>query len=130
MRLARHITHVHQFSKAPVAEGSQFDINYLRCFVAYAKRFNPFVPRELTQFIADQYVQLREEDMRLKDDRVAYTTARTLLGILRLSQALAKLRFSDRVTMSDIHEAIRLMEASKSSLLDDGTVRKYVLLLC
>ena len=46
-------------------------------------------------------------------------TARQLLSILRLSQALARLRFSDFVAREDVDEAIRLTHMSKASLTDD-----------
>ena len=49
-----------------------------------------------------------------------YTSARTLLGVLRLSQALARLRFADAVELPDVDEALRLMEASKESLQEDS----------
>lgn len=49
-----------------------------------------------------------------------YTSARTLLGVLRLSQALARLRFADIVEEPDVDEALRLMDVSKSSLQDDS----------
>lgn len=48
-----------------------------------------------------------------------HTSARTLLGVLRLSQALARLRFAAAVLHADVDEALRLMEASKESLRDD-----------
>ena len=48
-----------------------------------------------------------------------YTSARTLLGVLRLAQALARLRFADIVEDGDVDEALRLMECSKESLEDD-----------
>lgn len=48
----------------------------------------------------------------------SYTTARTLLAILRLAQALARLRFSEQVAQGDVDEAIHLMHMSKESLLD------------
>ena len=49
-----------------------------------------------------------------------YTSARTLLGILRLAQALARLQFSPTVNREDVDEAIRLMEKSKESLEEDN----------
>lgn len=39
--------------------------------------------------------------------------------MLRLSQALARLRFADFVQRDDVDEALRLMECSKESLHDD-----------
>ena len=49
-----------------------------------------------------------------------HTSARTLLGVLRLAQALARLRFAASVLHADVDEALRLMAASKESLHDDG----------
>ena len=49
---------------------------------------------------------------------VGFTSARTLLAILRLSQALARLRCAHEVVREDIVEARRLMTLSKSSIYD------------
>merc|ERR1712109_155876 len=53
-----------------------------------------------------------------RDDPKAttFTSARTLLAILRLSTALARLRLVDQVEKEDVSEAMRLMEMSKDSL--------------
>ena len=51
-----------------------------------------------------------------RDEAFTYTSARTLLGMVRLSQALARLRFADVVETSDVEEALRLMDVSKASL--------------
>lgn len=45
-----------------------------------------------------------------------YVTPRTLLGIIRISQAMAKLNFRTEVNMSDIDEALKLMDFSFRSL--------------
>jgi len=45
-----------------------------------------------------------------------YVTPRTLLGIIRLSQALAKLNFRSIVTMNDVDESLKLMDFSFRSL--------------
>ena len=52
---------------------------------------------------------------------------RTLLGVLRLSTALARLRNVPVVEKPDVNEAMRLMEQSKDSLLreeGDGAGRR------
>jgi DNA replication licensing factor MCM7 len=49
-----------------------------------------------------------------------YTSARSLLGILRLSQSLARLRFSHSISKADIDEAIRLMNKSKNTLIEQS----------
>jgi DNA replication licensing factor MCM7 len=50
------------------------------------------------------------------DENYLYTTPRTLLGIIRLSQAMARIRFSEVVCEEDVDEALRLMEISQISV--------------
>ena len=57
---------------------------------------------------------MRKEARNSKD--ATFTSARTLLSILRLSTALARLRLVDVVEKDDVNEAMRLMEMSKDSL--------------
>ena len=89
----------------------------------------PSIPQALTNYIVEAYVNLRTQDQaklvggNIKNDQTVMTP-RCLLSILRLSQALARVRIKDVVDKDDVDEAIRLTHASKSSLLDDnrGTV--------
>jgi len=45
-----------------------------------------------------------------------YVTPRTLLAIIRLSQAMAKLSFRQLVNQTDVDEALKLMDFSIRSL--------------
>ncbi len=45
-----------------------------------------------------------------------YVTPRTLLGIIRISQAMAKLNFRNEVVMNDVDESLKLMDYSFRSL--------------
>lgn len=75
----------------------------------------------MSNYIVETYVRLRKvskEDEAQKKSHT-YTSARTLLGVLRLAQALARLRFSNEVAHADVDEALRLMEVSKRSLVED-----------
>ena len=71
--------------------------------------------------MVESYVKLRKASKDESEQRKAhtYTSARTLLGVLRLAQALARLRFANVVEQADVDEALRLMEASKETLLED-----------
>jgi len=53
-----------------------------------------------------------------------YVTTRTLLGIIRLSQALAKLNFRNEVTMNDVDESLKLMNFSYRSLKKNSSSQK------
>ena len=70
----------------------------------------------------DAYVRLRKisKDEEEQNKSHTYTSARTLLGVLRLAQALARLRISDTVAHADVDEALRLMDVSKESLQEDA----------
>lgn len=52
-------------------------------------------------------------------DGYQYVTPRTLLGVIRLAQGLARLRFNDEVEQIDIDEAIRLSEVSRNMINED-----------
>ncbi len=56
--------------------------------------------------MTNEYVIKREKSN--KNIKESYVTPRTLLGIIRLSQAIAKIRFSNQVTQEDVDEALRL----------------------
>jgi DNA replication licensing factor MCM7 len=76
---------------------------------------------EVSTYIVDAYVKLRklQADQEKQNKTHAYTSARTLLGVIRLAQAHARLRFANEVEVADVDEALRLTEASKESLYDD-----------
>jgi DNA replication licensing factor MCM7 len=66
------------------------------------------------------YVKMRTAQTDEKRVGYMYITPRTLLGIIRLSQALARINFRNEVDMLDINESIRLIEASRSSIIEEG----------
>jgi len=99
----------------------------VREYISRARKFKPVVPPTVQPYIVEAYVGLRMQqhsggNYRNRNkhggDQTAMT-ARQLLSILRLSQALARLRFSDFVAREDVDEAIRLTHMSKASLTDD-----------
>lgn len=124
-RLARHVTYVHTHGRHPDNAGATLtaDIAVLgphevRSYVAQARTYRPVVPESVSDYLARTYVRLREQQRRAeqKGKHFTHTTPRTLLGVVRLAQALARLRFSNEVTHDDVDEALRLVEASKESL--------------
>ena len=122
-KLADHITYVHQNRKhKPKDEEGTFDTEFLKNYIAFSREFNPVVPSHLHEFITREYVKKRKFESNYKSDKTkyAYTTPRTLLGIIRLAQGLAKLRFSTEVGQDDILEAMRLMDSAQKSLKSEG----------
>jgi DNA replication licensing factor MCM7 len=102
----------------------------LREYIARARRHQPVVSPDDAPYIVEAYVSLRMQDRpgRGRNGRSwkaagdqTVMTARQLLSILRLGQALARLRFSDYIAREDIDEAIRLTHMSKASLTELST---------
>lgn len=127
LALSRHVLHVHRYLKNPDRATQPIEPAAMKQYIAAARTLEPAVPQELSNYIVEAYVQLRQQDTtgqpnirNLKGNDQAIMTARQLLSILRLSQGLARLRMADLVTHEDVDEAIRLIHASKASLLDDG----------
>ena len=142
--LARHVTFVHQNEGLQRTKGDDSDSEtdettarsgtteadkhvvpprVLREYISRARKHHPVVPPDVAPYIVEAYVSLRMQDRptartRKQGDQTSMT-ARQLLSILRLSQALARLRFSDFVAREDVDEAIRLTHMSKASLEDN-----------
>ena len=57
-----------------------------RRYIALCKKKNPVIPEVLTDYITGAYIEMRKEARNSKD--TTFTSARTLLAILRLSTAL------------------------------------------
>ncbi|KAG2494157.1 hypothetical protein HYH03_007792 [Edaphochlamys debaryana] len=123
-RLANHIVRLHLMGRAPAQDAASaaalVPLKLLRAYIGQARTYEPDVPEQLTEYIASFYAELRQMEKAALGAAATYTTPRTLLSILRLSQALAKLRFSALVEQSDVDEALRLMRQSKASLEHSG----------
>ncbi|KAL1198068.1 DNA replication licensing factor MCM7 [Cardamine amara subsp. amara] len=118
LELAKHVLHVHQTKESPALGFDPLEPNILRAYISTARRLSPYVPAELEEYIATAYSSIRQEEAKSNTPH-SYTTVRTLLSILRISAALARLRFSETVAQSDVDEALRLMQMSKISLYAD-----------
>lgn len=129
-QLAKHVAYVHMHNKHPdlystganedaTAAGSMvFTPHEVRAYVAKARTYRPTVPESVTEYLTKTYVKLRDSQRRAekRNKQFSHTTPRTLLGVVRLAQALARLRFTNQVSQDDVDEALRLIESSKESL--------------
>lgn len=75
-------------------------------------------------FIIQKYVEKRKEETGNFKEGHQYITPRTLLAIIRVAQGLARLRFNEEVEQIDVDEALRLIEASRSSINEDDSAEK------
>ena len=120
-RLAQHVTYVHMHSEAPELDFEPIEPTLMRHYIAECRKVRPIVPPAMSEYIVSSYVQMRKQQKEdeAEDKGYAYVSARTLLAVLRLSQALARLRMDDVVGQGDVDEALRLMDVSKASLYEN-----------
>lgn len=121
--LSMHVTHVHLHGVAPgeITEGGlqgtsteYFKRDFLRAYIGEARKVNPTIDPAAGKAITDIYCEMRAQSARQSN----VVTARSLLSLIRLSQACARLRFSSKVMETDVREAGRLLDCSKASLQD------------
>jgi DNA replication licensing factor MCM7 len=128
-QLAKHVAFVHMNSRHPDlgTDNVVFSPHEVRSYVAQARTYRPVVPESVSEYMIKTYVRMRDQQQRAekRGKQFTHTTPRTLLGVVRLAQALARLRFSNEVSQDDVDEALRLVEASKDSLnADQGAGRR------
>lgn len=83
-------------------------------YICICKKIQPKFSPSLTERLVQKYVEMRNEAE--ENVNSTYTSPRVLLGVIRLSTAIARLHLSAEVTSAHVDEAIRLMDASKESL--------------
>ncbi|KAI5962244.1 mcm4 [Candida pseudojiufengensis] len=120
-QLARHLTDMY-IEDAPERVTNHYilPIEKLTLYLQYAKeKFNPVMTEEGKNELVKSYVEMRKlgEDVRINEKRITATT-RQLESMIRLSEAHAKMRLSNRVELIDVKESVRLI---KSAIKDYAT---------
>jgi replicative DNA helicase Mcm len=84
------------------------DREFFRKYVAYAKRVFPVMTKQASEKLRDYYTSIRKQGE--PEGSSVPITARQLEAFVRLSEASARVRLSDRVTEDDADRAIRIVE--------------------
>ena len=97
------------------------DADLMRKYIAYAKRkVFPVMTEEAKERITKFYLELRKPG-EAENSPIA-VTARQLEGLVRLSEASAKMRLSDRVNIDDVERTIAItMSSLKQVGMDQET---------
>jgi DNA replication licensing factor MCM4 len=89
-------------------------IEMLTAYITYARaKINPVLTEEASNALVSAYVEMRKvgTDVRTQEKRITATT-RQLESMIRLSEAHARMRFSERVELGDVQEAGRLIRSA------------------
>lgn len=121
-RLAEHIT-IARISPEVVAP--EINVNLLRKYIAYAKRINQIeLTKEASEILKNFYVDMRNLP-GTEEVTVVSITLRQYEALLRLAEASAKVRLSNKITVEDAERAIRLMKYSLLQLGFDYETGRY-----
>jgi DNA replication licensing factor MCM4 len=123
-RLAAHLVSLYHTCEVdrPETDASAIEMDMLRDYIMYAKtQFKPKLTEESGRALIEAYLEMRKMGSG-KGQITAYP--RQLHSLIRLSEAHAKMRFSNLVEVVDVEEAKRLhREALKQSAVDPKTGR-------
>lgn len=118
LNLASHVTHIHSHpNEQPQTDHNALDMKVMRKYIRLCKTVHPTVPKELTDKLVKIYVDIRKRWRESeKSDEVVFTSPRSLLAIIRMATAFARLRLAKVVEEADIDAAYSLYNSSRESL--------------
>jgi DNA replication licensing factor MCM5 len=119
--IAKHVMGVHinsSLSEVTAQERGEIEPTTLKKFIAYCReRCAPRLSDEAAALLSGQYVHIRNRireslQNRPGESQVVPITVRQLEALVRMSEALAKMRLSSEATVTDVEEALRLFKVS------------------
>ncbi|KAF5954766.1 hypothetical protein HYC85_007622 [Camellia sinensis] len=122
-RLAKHIVALH-FENPETSQEDALDLPTLTAYVSYARNhIHPQLSDEAAEQLTRGYVEMRRRgNFPGSSKKVITATPRQIESLIRLSEALARIRFSELVEKKDVMEAFRLLEvALQQSATDHST---------
>ncbi|MEK6792947.1 MAG: LAGLIDADG family homing endonuclease [Nanoarchaeota archaeon] len=121
--IARHVLEEHQ----QVVERDVIDPKLLRKYIAYArKKVKPKLTDEAAEEIREFYITIRNKTITSSSElKPIPITARQLEAIVRLSEACAKVRLSNFVTVEDTRRAIKLLKYSMMQVGYDEETQSF-----
>ena len=80
----------------------------------------PVIGDEAAMQLREEYLQMRSQGAKAAMAKVVTATPRQLESMIRLSEALAKMRLASTVTVEDVKEAARLINVATQRVGDEG----------
>lgn len=105
--LGNHISAVPLDSKhQAITKSDLYDRDTIRKFVLHGRTIIPKIPNELIEMVVAEYVRVRKLG---ENDHKMSITPRQSEAYIRLSEASARMRFSESVEKEDVERAIRIV---------------------
>ncbi len=103
--IATHIVNVHR--NGPAAFNVAYDMGQMQRYIKFARTYKPEITPEAARMLVESYKHLRADDAAPGSNTSYRITVRQLEALVRLSQALARVRCSDRVNTAHVKEVCR-----------------------
>lgn len=100
--IATHIVNVHRDGSA--ALNVPYDMGQMQRYIKFARTYKPEITSEAARMLVESYKHLRADDAVPGSNTSYRITVRQLEALIRLSQALARVRCSDRVNTAHVKE--------------------------
>lgn len=113
-RLAAHLVGLYLEDRPDTGGQDILPTDVLTAYITYARaKVSPVLTEAASNALVQAYVEMRKvgEDARTAERRITATT-RQLESMIRLSEAHARMRFSETVDLQDVAEANRLIKAA------------------
>ncbi|KAL7420929.1 MCM DNA helicase complex subunit [Cryptotrichosporon argae] len=113
-RLAKHLVGLYLEDRPDTGGNDILPLDTLTAYITYARaKVHPVLTEAASDALVAAYVEMRKagQDSRTQEKRITATT-RQLESMIRLSEAHARMRFSDAVELADVQEASRLIRAA------------------
>lgn len=90
----------------------EFDKQFIRKYIAYAKTIRPIIPDHVTDYIAEQYALLSQAKQKNQNSEASDVpfSPRVLDSFIRLTEAHARVKLRDKATIEDAEIAIDLVK--------------------
>jgi DNA replication licensing factor MCM4 len=122
LQLARHLIAMYYADRDEVRRADDIiPTQTLAHYISYARRnVHPELDDDAARALSDAYVELRERG-NMSNRRIVTATPRQLESLIRLAEALARMRLSPVVTRWEVDEAKRLMQVATQATATDAT---------
>jgi DNA replication licensing factor MCM5 len=115
--IAQHVIGIHMKGQTSDPDSAEIDVNLLKRYISYCRcKFSPRLSQTAAETLQNHYVSIRStmRDMEQTSGRTAPIpiTVRQLEAIIRIAEALARMRQSHISSEEQLQEAIRLFKAS------------------
>uniref|UniRef100_A0A2K5RYD5 DNA replication licensing factor MCM5 n=1 Tax=Cebus imitator TaxID=2715852 RepID=A0A2K5RYD5_CEBIM len=125
--MAKHVItlHVSALTQTQAVEG-EIDLAKLKKFIAYCRACGPRLSAEAAEKLKNRYIIMRSgarQHERDSDRRSSIPiTVRQLEAIVRIAEALSKMKLQPFATEADVEEALRLFQVSTLDAALSGTL--------